>query len=189
MTEKAALRKAVRAAFPGDEERDRQSGLICEHLLDWQPLRDAKRVFGYLPMAREADILPVLRWVQAQGKQLALPLCGHPPEMTFHQVEELEALRPGIWGIPEPDPAAPRLLPRRGDVILVPCEAMDMSGNRLGKGGGYYDRFLAEGEATAIAICLKHQLVDRVPTEAGDIPLRLLCTENGIFEAESIKAP
>ena len=93
-----------------------------------------------------------------------------------------EALRPGPFGTRQPGPEAPELVP---DCVLVPLLAFDAAGHRLGYGGGYYDRTLAQlPHATRLGVAFACQRLPAVPVGPNDIPLPRIATERGIFESE-----
>jgi 5-formyltetrahydrofolate cyclo-ligase len=105
--------------------------------------------------------------------------------MTFFEVESPAELIPAPWhsGIREPifDPA--RLVPPEGiDLILVPGLAFTSDGWRLGRGGGFYDRYLASLPAGALklGVCFQSQLVETLPLEAHDQRVHAIVTENGL---------
>ena len=87
----------------------------------------------------------------------------------------------GPYGIEEPDPArSERVDPREIDLVLCPCTAFDEQGNRLGMGGGYYDRFLPGCEnAFLAAVAFEYQRTARIPAEPWDRPMDAAVTENG----------
>lgn len=178
--EKAALRRSIRAAWPGQARRDAESAALCAHLTAWAPFRQAAVVGGYMPMAREADVTPLLRRVLEDGRTLALPRCGPAPEMGFHQVTALERLAPGRWGAPEPPEDAPFVPPEALALVLVPLEGVDKAGGRLGKGGGYYDRLLGRTRALRVGVALSWQEVARVPCAPWDAPLDALADARGV---------
>lgn len=178
--DKKALRKAVRQAFPGEAERARQSESICCHVLAWEGYRAAKVIGGYMPMRHEADITAVLRDALNSGKILALPRCGKPPQMTFHRVECLADLTAGAYGLMEPGGDAPVILPGEIDLLLVPLEAVDSRGVRLGKGGGYYDCLLRQGKISTLGVAMAHQIVDELPEDEWDQPLQAVATAQGV---------
>ncbi len=141
-TEKAALRKAIRARYPGKSQRDAESARLCAVIAQSDLFRRANVVAGYVPMAREADIMPLLRLTLDLGKTLLLPRVEGARQMTMRQIRDLSALIPGAYGIPEPPESAPILSPDAIDLLLTPLEAIAPDGTRLGKGGGYYDGLL-----------------------------------------------
>ena len=177
---KALLRKQIRAAFPGAEERDRQSRALCGHVLSSDLWKDVHTVVGYVPLPREADVTPLLRAGLTQGKRLLLPRVEGPGVMTLRQVGALESLVPGAYGIPEPAEDAPIVPPSEADLILTPLEAIDRSGLRLGKGGGYYDRLLSAADAFSLGIVLSWQWTDAVPADPWDRALDAAADRDGI---------
>jgi 5-formyltetrahydrofolate cyclo-ligase len=95
--------------------------------------------------------------------------------MTFHQVDDFDVLVRSEIGVLEPDPdRCPQQDAREIDLVLVPGLAFTKSGQRLGRGGGYYDRFLANlsPEVETLGIALPCQIFETLPTEPHDIPVR-----------------
>ena len=180
MNEKAALRRALRSAYPGDEERNRQSAALQRHVLAWAPFQRAACVGGYVPLRREADVLPLLREVLRRGSLLALPRVESEGVMTLRHVASLEALVPGAYGIPEPPADAPLLAPERLSLLLVPLEGIDPAGMRLGEGGGYYDRLLAQTDCPTLGMVMGWQWAERIPAEPWDRPLYAAADQHGI---------
>ena len=178
--DKSALRRKVREAFPGGEARDAQSRALCDIAAAWEPFRQAQVIAAYMPLPREADVTPLMRLILAQGRTLVLPRCEDAGVMTFRRVDRLEALPKGRWGFPEPAENAPVVPPEQVDLILVPLEAIDPRGMRLGKGGGYYDRILCRTDALTLGAALSHQFVGHVPAERHDIPLHAVVSAAGV---------
>lgn len=179
-SDKAALRQAVRAAFPGPEARNAQSRALCAHLAAWPSFREARVVAGYIPLPREADVTPLLLTALQEGKTLVLPRCEDAGVMTFRLVRAMDELVPGRWRFPEPKEDAPLIPPEAIDLIIVPLEAIDPTGHRLGKGGGYYDRYLPRTRAVKVAAVLRHQRVAFVPHDHHDVPLPFAADADGV---------
>ena len=179
-TDKQALRKAVRTTFPGPEARSRESGLICGHVRAWPVWQQASVVAGYVPMGHEADITPLLADALASGKTLLLPRVEGDSIMTLRRVSRLDELVPGRWGIPEPSEDAEIVPVSEAQLLLVPLEAIDRSGMRLGKGGGFYDALLRGCGAVSLGIALSSQRVERVPLDPWDQPLSAVADQDGI---------
>lgn len=169
--EKAALRQAIRARYPGKSQRDTESAKLCAVIAQSDLFRCAKVVAGYVPMAREANVLPLLRLVLKSGKTLLLPKVEGARQMTMRQICDLSALIPGAYGIPEPPEDAPVVLPDAIDLLLTPLEGIAPDGTRLGKGGGYYDALLPLKNGIALGCALPWQWVAHIPRENWDIPL------------------
>ena len=177
---KAGLRRTVRAAFPGDDERQAASEAMCRALMDWEVYRRAKTVGAYVPLRREADVWPVLQEVLSSGRTLVLPRVEREGEMTLRRVEELQQLIPGTYGIPEPAPDAPVMAAEALELLIVPLEAIDRRGMRLGKGGGYYDRLLPHTDCLTVGAVLPWQWVESVPCDVWDRPLDAAADPDGI---------
>lgn len=162
----------------GELNRSQASERICSHIQAWGSFQSARVVFTYLPMRGEVDLRPLFHF--APKIQWAIPrvVDAPAPHLLFHayQPERLVLHR---YGMLEPDPAAPLIEPGQADLILVPGLAFDRRGFRIGYGGGYYDRLLAQhGRAAAtLGICFQAVLLDAVPHEAHDVPVGFVVTE------------
>lgn len=146
------------------EERTAQSELILSQLEKMTVFREAKTVLLYYPKNNEVDVLPLFKRYK-RDKVLLLPVT-HRNGMTANPYEGNDKMHRGKVGIPEPTTP-----PFEGniDVIIVPAVAFDKEGNRLGRGGGYYDRFLKkQTHATIIGVGYDFQLVDEVPVRKHD---------------------
>ena len=153
--------------------------------------RSAGMVFCYVSVGSEVDTRPLIRQLLDQeGKRVAVPWCN-PATGTMSAVEisGLEELKPGVFGIPEPDSTVQAPLDPSGlDLIVVPGIAFDGRGYRIGYGGGYYDRFLSEhgkGKHT-LGLAFEAQLIDAVPVEEHDVPVDGIATESRIIICREI---
>lgn len=186
--QKESLRQTVkaRALTLSDEYVRASDAAICRVLLALQSLTAANTVFSFYPVSGEPNILPVLEALLSQGKTLALPRCTAPGVMEARQVKTLSdpaILSPGRYGIPEPGEDCPLIPWEAFSFAILPCVTADREGNRLGHGGGYYDRFLAQAPPgmTAAVVCRTALMPERVPTQPHDIPAALVVTENGVW--------
>ena len=141
------------------EERATFSEAILSQLEQMHCFRDAKTVLLYYPKNNEVDVLPLFKRYK-RDKVLLLPVT-HRKEMTAHPFEGNDKMHRGKFGIPEPTtPAYTDAI----DLIIVPAVAFDKEGYRLGRGGGFYDRFIKKHPtATLIGVGYDFQLVDEVP--------------------------
>lgn len=139
-------------------------------------------VSGYLPIGDEIDPCPLMAALDPSATACCLPVIGGPASaLSFRAWRSGDPLVERMWGIREPAPDAPAVEP---DLLLVPLLAVDRHGNRLGYGGGYYDRTLARlrrlKPVFAIGLAFEAQWVDAVPSEAYDEPLDAVLTPNGL---------
>lgn len=179
-TDKQALRRAIRARFPGQLERDRESALICRHVAGWEVYRQARVIGGYVPLPREADVMPLLADALASGKTLLLPRVEDEHRMTLRRMDRLDGLVTGRWGLLEPPEDAEVVPAFEAELLLVPLEGVDRSGTRLGKGGGYYDALLRGAAVTKLGVALSWQWADRLPRDQWDQPLDAVADRDGI---------
>ena len=167
--QKSELRAEIRrrrAAY-GDGRMERVSECIAETLLAHPVVAAAKTVLAYHSLPGEVCTHTLVGRLAAMGKTVLLPSVQAPGEMVFKPYAGDEALSKGAFGIYEPDSGIADCA--AADVAIVPGVAFDKAGNRLGRGGGYYDRALAGLPVYKIGVCFPFQLLDRVPSEAHDV--------------------
>ena len=123
----------------------------------------------------------LLRHVLQSGKTLCLPRCGAGHTMDLCRVDTLEQLAPGTYGILEPVENCPLLEAEDIDFVVTPCLSCDRQGNRLGQGGGYYDRFFARYHGPAALLCREKLLSEEIPVEGHDKRFELIVTENAVY--------
>src|ERR1700726_4976328 len=141
-------------------------------------------VAGFMPMKSEINPLPLMRKLAAAGARLALPVvAGQGQPLTMRAWAFGEPLAAGVWGIREPEPAAPEVAP---DILIVPLLAFDRAGHRIGYGAGYYDltisRLRTMKPVTAIGIAFAAQEIAAVPATPRDARLDLVLTERGAID-------
>lgn len=168
---KQQLRRLIRQqkeALP-ESEIIRRSRILVSRLEKEPAYRQAIAIYGYYPFNQEVRLLPLLKAALAQGKRVALPRVANG-QMRFFFIDSLTDTVPGYRGIREPAPFCPPAEDPTALVIL-PGLAFDHSGNRLGYGGGFYDRFLSrEPEHPTIALCYDFQVVEAWDTDEFDHP-------------------
>lgn len=123
----------------------------------------------YVSVFPEADSRKFLAWCLKKGKIVAVPKTRHGT-LVFCRMHQLEDLKPGSLGIPEPAGGEAILL-EDIPVMFVPGLAFDRKGNRAGHGAGYYDRALKDYKGRRIGVCYPRQMVDNLETDARDIPM------------------
>jgi 5-formyltetrahydrofolate cyclo-ligase len=183
---KRELRASMKALLDGVTAADlaERSRRVARRLAQTDAWGSADTVLGFLSMPHELDTAELLSAARAGGKRVAVPLIDGDDIRFLVVGSDPAALPRDRWGIPVPDPSWEEMDPVRAGRILVaaPGLAFDRAGNRLGRGKGYYDRFLARTRSaaqgvTVIGICLSDQVVDAVPREDHDQPLDGLVTE------------
>lgn len=141
----------------------------------------AGTVFCYVGTGWEIGTAEILNAAFAAGRRVAVPLCLPGGVMEAHEIRTLDALAPGAFGIPEPRRDTPVLPPQAFDLAVVPAVAFDRAGFRIGRGGGYYDRYLAQMRGVKIGLCYTQFLLPSLPRELHDERVDLILTEEGEY--------
>ncbi len=180
---KAQLRKSAKVVR--QQAAARHGAAVAEafanHGIDFAGVSEPAIVSGYQPIGDEADISKLMIGLDQQGFKLALPvMVGKGQPLEFRTWSPGDTLGEVQWGIQEPGKNAGVVEP---DVMLCPLLAFDKAGYRLGYGGGFYDRSLAQIRAhkpvITIGIAFDEQKVDAVPRDAYDQRLDWMLTPSG----------
>jgi 5-formyltetrahydrofolate cyclo-ligase len=174
---KPAVRRAMQALLEkmGPKELADRSAKVADRLQQTGAWRWMDTLLAFLSMPHEIQTGDVIRAAHGGGKAVAVPRI-EGADVRFLVMPPGSAVPPrDRWGIPVPDPSWPGLdLARAGKILVAaPGLAFDRSGNRLGRGKGYYDRFLSGARAAGaplvvIGICFSDQLLADVPRTASD---------------------
>jgi 5-formyltetrahydrofolate cyclo-ligase len=141
-------------------------------------------VSGFSPMRTEVNPIALMRKFADAGAQLALPaIAGRGKPLMMRAWKFGDPFKAGQWGIREPVPEAPEVVP---DILIVPLAAFDRAGHRIGYGAGYYDMTIhavrAKKEAIAIGIAFAAQEIPKVPATERDERLDLVLTEREVID-------
>ena len=188
-TERPALRREMRRRRRALSEPDRRTAAraLSRRLAGSRWFSNSRTIAVYLPNDGEISLLPLVARAWSMGKRTYLPkLFG--PKLWFLPFHARSALAGNRFAIPEPvEPARRRIRPMFLDLVLFPLVAFDRAGNRLGMGGGYYDRtFEAVRRRTAwrgpklVGVAYEFQRVDALPAADWDVPLDAIATECAI---------
>ena len=173
--DKKALRREIREkkrAMTEEEIVDR-SEKLGQLFVQSEAYRKAKTVYGYLPYNQEVRTVPMLEQALRDGKRVAVPKI-YGDTMKFLYLDDLSRVEKNDMGIPEPIDDTP-VADDKTALVLMPGLAFTKQGDRMGYGGGFYDRFLAEEpDHPTLALCYEFQMVDSLPTEEFDIPVDLV---------------
>lgn len=159
------------------------SGDLTRRLRGWAVWEAARTVCAFCALADEPEVLSP--W--PEGKRIALPRADGDG-LSIHWVDSRGELVPGKFGIPEPRADAPPA-GAAFDLILVPGMAFDLAGGRLGRGRGYYDRFLASASGFVAGVCFDDQIVPEVPREPHDARMDAIVTRSRIVLCMRQNAP
>lgn len=182
--EKQQLRRTMRAleASLSTRYKEESSRAIAGHLLAMPEYQEAGTVFCFVGTDREINTYPILEDVLAAGKRLCVPLCIGKGIMELRQVTDLRQLVPGSYGILEPSADSPLVSVDEVDFAVLPCLTCNHLGQRLGRGGGYYDRFLSHYRGGTVLLCREKLIREEIPLEPHDYPVPWVLTERGLYE-------
>ena len=176
--QKNALRGRLLAARESAGDVQAASEAVCQRLTRLPELAGIRAVVGYAATAREVSVDPALGRLLAAGVTVCLPWVAGQ-DLGLGQVDSLDDLEPGWRGVREPAVSRRRpLRPGALDAALVPGVGFDLAGNRLGYGGGHFDRLLGRLRrgAVVVGVALDEQIVDTLPTEPHDRPVSVIVT-------------
>ena len=181
---KDAIRKQVLGVRNklSEEEVSCLSERIFLKLKENSFFNDSINVMVYLDFKHEVKTDTIINYCLQNNKKVYVPICiPETHELCISRITSLDQLQTGHFGIREPFPEHIRLSDSRLlDLVLVPGVAFDASGNRIGFGAGYYDRFLKRlrPDAVKAALAYSFQVVEHVPSDEYDIPADYIVTEN-----------
>lgn len=177
--DKAALRAEIRARMGAMSEagREKSDEALFTRFLALPEVERAKTVLLFYGMGSEPDTARLIPELIAMGKTVALPKCLPDRQMEARRVAEATELVRHPYGMLEPGEDCSVVLKAEIDLILTPGLAFDKNCYRLGRGGGYYDRYLAHYTGATVALCRDAFLLDAVLVEAHDRPVGLVLTE------------
>ncbi len=161
------------------KKQDREEGLrksrsIMEAFFALPVIANAKTILFYASMPGEVDTFAMIRKAMELKKQVALPVVLREQRTLIPTLTDtMEDLRLSTYGIQEPHRHKDREIALdRLDAVVVPALAFDKANNRLGRGKGYYDRFLQDiPSAVTVGLAFDFQIADRLPTEDHDVPV------------------
>ena len=186
--------RGLRASLPPAERR--AAAVAAAHIVTTTAhYRDARRVAVYVAVDGELDPEPLVLLARAAGKEVYLPVLpsSNNRPLVFLPYAADTPLRPNRYRIPEPAPTAEApLAPVELDLVLAPLVAFDARGERLGMGGGFYDRsfgFLKHARMphpALIGYAYECQRVEALESAAWDVPLTAVATEQQFYSFPTV---
>lgn len=171
--------KKIRDDIPSDKRKIEEK-IIAETLLNSEIYKNSKSIFIYNSFRSEVDTSYIIEEALDFGKIVALPITNP----IDHSMEAYEINKDGVfiqdeYGIQSPDTKTSKIInPKEIDLAIVPLLAFDNFGNRLGYGGGYYDRYLPRlrEDAICVGLAFSNQFIEEIPIEKYDKKLDYVIT-------------
>lgn len=181
--EKATLRnhcKEMRAKMTPSYKRSLDVEIASRFLCSREYMM-TDTLLTYVAKDNEVETRDIITAALTLKKRVAVPKCEGEGVMHFYLIDSLDDLKKGYMGIMEPDTEKCKKLDCfEGALCIVPGYTFDPSGNRIGYGGGYYDRFLSDKNITTVGLCYQSFIKWDVPRENHDIPVDILVTDRFI---------
>ena len=177
-----------------------QSAIICQRIRTWELWKEASCVHIYVRgRIHEVDTVTLISDCFDSGKRVFVPYIGPKDEISLRHISVgrnamavveifcLEDLVDEYWGIPQPVFETGKNEANWNDIdlVVVPGLAFDPSGNRIGYGAGYYDRFLSEIQSTSVGLCFEENIFDVLPQATHDVNVEYVVTEASIYDVAS----
>ncbi len=185
MDEKNKLRKYIkdRLAELSLPQYEDMSYKVAQRLFQDEDWIKASTVAITISKAPEVDTFQIIRKGWEQGKRIVVPKCEPKSRgLDFRELERFSQLESVYYGLFEPIVSDTMAVSTDEiDLVVVPGLAFTQNGYRLGFGGGYYDRFLANYQGNTISLAFEDQIVEEIPVESHDIPVRKIISSEGVI--------
>lgn len=181
--EKNVIRKRMKQlrADMTRTERFEKSMQIFEQLITVPEFKRADRIYTYVSMDNEIDTIMLIDYSLSLEKRVFVPRVSGR-DMEFYEISDISELSPGYMGIYEPDINGKEPDYSRTGFMCMPGLAFDKSYNRIGYGGGFYDKYLSvENKLYKAALAYEAQLLESIPAQDGDVRPDMIVTEENIY--------
>ncbi|MGC8560925.1 MAG: 5-formyltetrahydrofolate cyclo-ligase [Phycisphaerae bacterium] len=188
-TEYRKFMKSILRAIP-PVQLTAKSQAACKRMIQTAEFQAARNVMLYLPMPGELDVGPLTQAVLQSAKQLLLPMVDwNRRQMTPMAVNSFESYGDPQWaGMRQPLGGEPFDI-RQIDLVVTPGLAFGFAGERLGRGKGFYDRFLSQRDLSALrtAVAFHEQCTAEIPTEPHDVSLQMIVTDQEVLRVNPLR--
>lgn len=188
--EKKALRERIRVLERSldDGLRQRSDRALTERFLALEQTQECCTVLVYASVPGEPDTRQMTKELLRGGKRVLLPRClpGGKMEIREYIPGHLERHPYGMW---EPNISCPKAEPEEIGLALIPGICYDKRLYRLGRGAGFYDRWLVGFRGCTVGLCREQLLQETLPAEPHDLPVDILITENRVLYRSAAEQP
>ncbi|MCQ2492114.1 MAG: 5-formyltetrahydrofolate cyclo-ligase [Lachnospiraceae bacterium] len=163
---------------------EEQSVSIQNQILECEDFKNASAIFCYVNFGKEVVTVPIIETALSMGKRVGVPLCLGKGIMDVHEITSLDQLKPGAYGILEPDASTPLIDVKDIDFGIIPCVSCNKKGERLGHGAGYYDRYLSKGNFVKAILCFDEMMEEAIPTDEHDVLMDYVVSQSGMVKIQ-----
>ena len=150
---------------------------IFQNLISLPAYQTASMIFCFVSTKNEINTLPIIEHAFHTGKSVAVPKCQKKGIMDAVQIHSFDDLENGKYGILEPKDSCHIVAREEIDFAIVPCLSCNSEGYRIGYGGGYYDRYLANLSCETAVVCYQEMMCDEIPVEPFDVKMDVVVTD------------
>lgn len=158
-------------------EKSKKDETIFKKITALKEYENAEVLLCYVSTENEIDTKRLIDYSLKIGKKIAVPKCFEKNIMKFYYISSLNDLKTGKFGILEPNNNAKLCENFENSLCIVPALSVDSDLNRLGYGGGFYDRFLKGYNGAKCVVCYKENMVEKLPINSFDVKADLLVTD------------
>ena len=178
---KKEFRRGIRRRIAEQDEAylEKSDEKIYDILSGLDEIKNAKEIYAYWSVKKEVDTHRLKDSLLKEGKKVFLPVSEPGGSMSFVRLTDTGHMRNGLYGLPVPPEGAEEAEPDETAVIIVPALTFDEKGYRMGQGGGYYDRWLAEYKVFSIGLARDALICPEVPTMPHDRRVDCVVSESG----------
>jgi 5-formyltetrahydrofolate cyclo-ligase len=185
---KAEIRRDMKILRSNISEVERKDwdATIRRQLQQTEEYQCCKTLFCYVSFGSELDTGPIILQALQEGKVVYVPRVDEKHRMQFYRIHDLGGLQPSRFGVPEPSGEEEKRYQLEAAIhshdiplMLLPGLAFDITGNRIGYGAGYYDRYLLEFHQShfyKMALCYDFQLIEHIEAQEYDIGVDTIIT-------------
>ena len=183
---KSELRKMIVKSLEDltPEYKENADAKITENILSMPEYENAGTVFCFVGTEDEINTEELIDRMLADNKKVCVPLCTDNGIMVAKHINSRESLSEGKYGIMEPSESSATIAPDDIDFAIIPCVTCNKRGQRLGHGGGYYDRYFENLDIPCALICREETMTLAIPTGGHDLKFKTVVSERGIFRNE-----
>ena len=161
------------------EEVNEKSVIISDKLLKAKDYLNCNDIYIYISIKNEVETKYIIEDSLKKGKKVAVPKIINKEVMKFYYIHSIQDVKKGYFDTYEPINIKSEAIPNKNSIFIVPGVAFDYNNNRLGYGGGFYDKYFnaLTFKPKKIGIAYSFQIIEEVPTTKEDVKVDKLITE------------
>jgi len=158
---------------------------IIQMLLSLPEYKASEMIFCFIGVRNEIDTMPFINAAMQAGKCVCAPRCIDNETMEARVISGFNDLERGMYGLMEPNNRCRTIEPAEIDLAIIPCLACDAEGHRIGYGGGYYDKYMADKRFCKAVLCREQDIIDNAPVDSYDVTVDIVITEKQIYRRKA----